>query len=65
LYVVNSKGSVIVSYLLVLKTYHTTADLAETFKTYLQNHESELGLFAVDVNSVRFAGMLLYFADKG
>ena len=58
--VLHSKGSVIVNFFLVLKTYHTTTDLTETFKTYLQHHDNELGLFAIDVNSVRFAGKLTH-----
>ena len=55
-----SKGSIIVSYQLVLKEKYTLADLTAIMKNYLQVHGGKLGLFEVKADSIDFSGKLIW-----
>jgi len=55
--ITNSKGSVVVNFLLVLKRYRTATEVTDVLKKYLKSHNNLLGLFVVNPDSVTFSGI--------
>ena len=54
-----SKGSVIVSYQLVLNKENTVDELGVIMKNYLEKKNGKFGSFVVDPESVQFSGKLI------
>ena len=53
-----SKGSVVVSYQLVLKNEHTLDELSQIMKNYLEENDGKIGPFEVNADSIYFSGKL-------
>ena len=52
-----SKGSVIASYQLVLKTEYALVNITRTMQDYLKTNGGQLGSFKVNADSITFSGM--------